>query len=184
MRVPKTLGRNALLLTGLAAAGSLAAGQAKSLELGRDEARLRAVLPDAQSFTAEEGFYRHFRGYAVDASGEKTLVGLAFSTRDLGARSRGFNGPIEVLVGLDLTGHVTGVQMLEHYEPFGYRSIDLPEYAAQLRGKSVLEPFEVGEDVDGTTGATMTVTAATRSIRHAARRIAKEFLTHKPGDGR
>lgn len=137
------------------------------------------VLPAAEVFESEDGLYKHVRGYVTDAAGEKQLVGFAFLTIDLGARSRGYNGVIPILVGMDIRGRITGLKILRHYEPYGYRSINRPDYGAQFKGKSVLDKFEVGDDIDGYSGATITTVAATKAIRHASRRMAREFLAEK-----
>ena len=152
--------------------------RAQSLEsrFARNEAEAHDVLPAAETFSVEDGSYLHVRGFAAAEGGAVLLVGYVFFARDLGARSRGYNGAIELLVGLDLRGRLTGIKVVEHSEPYGYRSIDLPEYSAQFTGKSVLDPFEVDKDIDGYSGATITETAATRSVRHAARRMARAFL--------
>jgi NosR/NirI family nitrous oxide reductase transcriptional regulator len=159
-----------------------AAGQSRAVWFAQHQEDLHDVVPQAESFSPEEGLYRHFRGYAAGEGDEKKLVGFAFLNNELGARAWGYSGEIQILVGLDLRGRLTGVKVLQHFEPYGFRSIDLPEYREQFEGKSVLEPFEVGEDIDGYSGATITTLAATRSIRHAARRMAKEFLTKKAVD--
>ena len=61
--------------------------------------------------------------------------------------------------------------MVYHDEPFGYFSIDLPEFIEQFRGKSALAPMTVGDDIDGVSRATITNNAAVRSIRDSARRM-------------
>lgn len=139
----------------------------------------REVLPGAVSFDNVDDPYRHLRGYDTDASGRDELVGFVFLVQDLGARARGYNGLIPILVGMDVRGHVTGIEILTHYEPYGYRSINLPGYRAQFEGKSVLDPFEVGDDIDAYSGATITTVAATRAVRHASRRMARELLVKK-----
>ena len=160
--------------------------RAQSLEeqMARNEQAVSEVLPEATSFVAEHGIYEHIRGYRDTGDGsEPELVGYVFFTKDIGARWRGYIGSIPILVGLDLKGRLTGVHILKHFEPYGYRSINLPEYAAQFEGKSVLDPFKVYEDVDGYSGATISVAAATRTIRHAARSMAREFLVKKSKPG-
>ena len=147
------------------------------------ESHLLEVLPRAEAFSSEEGLYRHFRGYTGGpAEADRRLVGYAFFTTELGGRSRGYTGIMHLLVGMDLTGTLTGVKAVEHHEPYGYMSIDLPRYRDQFHGKSVLEPFKVGQDVDAISGATITVTGATGAIRVAARRMAREFVAKRAED--
>ena len=144
---------------------------------------LREVFPQADGFVSVDGRYKHFRAYTggPDESSQ-TLVGYAFFTNELGARSRGYAGVMRILVGLALSGEITGVKAVEHYEPYGYRSIDLDSYRVQFTNKTVLDPFKVGEDIDAVTGATITVRGATGAIKVSARRMAREFVAKRSND--
>jgi transcriptional regulator of nitric oxide reductase len=82
-----------------------------------------------------------------------------------------------MLVGLDAKGVLTGLVMGDHHEPYGDFSIDRPVFAATFRGKSVRDPFRLGEDVDAVSRATITMSSAVRAIRNSSRRIAREFIT-------
>ena len=89
---------------------------------------------------------------------------------------RGYHAAMHFLVGLDLQGVLTGVVLDYDSEPYGYFSIQPPEFVAQFTGKSVRAPFRVGEDVDAVSRASITVNGATRAIRDSARTMAKAFL--------
>ena len=134
--------------------------------------RLETLFPDAASFSPKEGSPPHFK--ALDGAGE--IVGYGFYTTDLEPLERGYDGPIQVRVGVDLDGVLTGIIMVRHHEPYGYFSIDKPEYAAQCVSKSVRERFRVGAVIDAVSTATITMTSASRAIRNGARRIARRFL--------
>ncbi len=147
-----------------------------------EEAELRAQLgrlfPDAERFSAKTGSPPHFKAFGPSqSSAEPELLGLAFWTTELAPLERGYDGPIKMLVGMDTHGVLTGVIVADHREPYGYFSVDLPEFAEQFRSKSVREPFRVGDDVDAITRATVTVTSASRAVRNSARRIARAYLT-------
>ncbi len=150
-----------------------------AVRMAMNEESYREVLPGVETFETEDGLYKHIRGYRSDANGDNELVGFVYLTQDLGARSRGYIGLIPILVGMDLRGRITGVKILKHFEPYGYRSINLPEFRAQFEGKSIFDKFAVGADIDAYSGATITTVAATKSIRHASRRMAREFLVRK-----
>ncbi len=142
-----------------------------------DEAALRRLIPSADRFELVQSPSRHFRAYReLMPGGETPLVGLAFFTTDLTPRIYAYKGRITMLVGLDPAGSLLGVHVVHHYEPFGYFSIDLSEFQAQFVGKSILDPLDVGVDVDAVSRATITVEAATRAIRQGARQLAREFL--------
>ena len=145
------------------------------------DSRLRAQLdqlfPNATTFSPKEGAPPHFKAYVDDnGSGQQTLVGYAFWTTELEPLERGYDGPIQILVGVDLRGVLTGIVVVRHHEPYGYFSVDTPEFAAQFVRKNIRERFSVGNDVDAVSTATMTVSSATRAVRNAARRIARQFL--------
>jgi transcriptional regulator of nitric oxide reductase len=145
-----------------------------------DDAALRRLIPKADTFELVETASRHFRAYArTDADDEPQLVGLAFFTTDITPRVYAYKGRITMLVALDLVGTVTGVTVVHHYEPFGYFSIDMPKFPRQFKSKHVLDPIEVGQDIDGVSRATITVEAATRAIRQGARLIIREFLAQQ-----
>jgi len=148
-----------------------------------DEAALRRLIPDADSFELVETGTRHFLAYARRvSSGERPLIGFAFFTTDLTPRIFAYKGRITMLVGLDTAGELFGVQVLHHYEPFGYFSIDLPDFPEQFSSKSILDPLEVGEDIDAVSRATITVAAATRAIRQGARLLVRELLADRVSD--
>jgi transcriptional regulator of nitric oxide reductase len=161
-----------VLIAGWAGAQPGSAGAIASA----DEDALRRLMPQADRFELVETGARHFRGYGAVAGHEPALVGLAFFTTDLAPRVYAYKGRITMLVAMDTAGRLIGVRVVHHYEPFGYFSIDLPAFADQFRAKSILDPLEVGDDIDGVSRATITVTAATRAIRQAARQLAREFL--------
>ena len=143
----------------------------------RLQTQLKQLFPAAGGFTAKEGSPAHITAFTVDRSGMRTPLGFAFWTTDLQPLERGYDGPIKMLVGMDTTGVLTGVIVVEHHEPFGDFSIERPEFAAQFRGKSVRDAFKVGVDIDAVTRATISVTSASRAVRNSARRIARELLT-------
>jgi NosR/NirI family nitrous oxide reductase transcriptional regulator len=103
-------------------------------------------------------------------------VGYAFWTTELELLERGYDGPIKILVGMDLKGILTGVQVVQHNEPYGNFSIEPPRFAAQFKGKDIRDPFEVGKDVDAVSSATITIKSSSRAIKNSARRIARALL--------
>ena len=148
------------------------------------QGQLRQLFPAATTFSPKEGSPPHFKAYATDpSSGRQTVVGYAFWTTELEPLERGYDGPIKILTGVDMAGVLTGVIVVDHYEPYGYFSIDPPQFAAQFKQKSIRDPFRVGGDIDAISTATLSVASATRAVRNGARRIARAFLT-PPGASR
>lgn len=139
------------------------------------------VLPHATEYSQEkEGSPPVFRGYTVDEAGNRTLVGYAFFTSDVPPEELGYNGPIEVLVGMDLSGVLTGVVVTHYNESLQQSRGDFlfrRGFQEQFAGKSIRDAFRVRRDVDGISGATITVSAMSIGIRNAARRVASVYLT-------
>lgn len=137
--------------------------------------RLARLFPSATAFSPKEGDPPHYTAYA-GGRGSQTILGYAFWTTELLPLERGYGGPIAMLVGIDLSGKLTGVIVVEHHEPYGDFSIEPPAFASQFKGKSIRDQFKVGADIDAVSRATISITSATRAIRNSARRVARELL--------
>ena len=141
---------------------------------------LTDVMPEAERFSAKEGSPPVFRGFGVDpSSGSEALVGYVFLTSDLPPEPIGFNGPVRVLVGMDLEGRLTGIHVMEYWESLRSSRGDFlarPGFQSRFAGKHIREPFSVRRDVEVITGATITVAAMATGIRNAARRVAIAYL--------
>ncbi|MCP4409103.1 MAG: FMN-binding protein [Gammaproteobacteria bacterium] len=87
--------------------------------------------------------------------------------------------PISTLVGFNLQGTITGVQIVKHEEPIlvvGITDQDLTGFINQYTGKSLHDRVNIGGRpregyvvVDGITGATITVMVLNRTIIAAAK---------------
>lgn len=149
---------------------------------GVTDEQLQKVFPDAVSFSAKQGEPPVYRAYiAVQDGGhlEPQLVGYVFETPDLPPEEVGYAAPIEVLVGMDLSGTLTGIEILYYRE--SYKSIrgdflNTERFPDQFAGMSVGDGFRVGRDVDGVSRATITSWAVSRGIRNAARKVARAYL--------
>src|SRR5437867_6913135 len=141
------------------------------------EAQLRRVFPSATAFSPKQARpLPHFIAYTGNP-GSQTVAGYVFWTTELEPLERGYDGPIKMLVGLDTTAHLTGILVTEHHEPYGYFSVELPEFALQFKSKDIRDPFKVGSDVAAVSRATISVTSSSRAIRNGGRRLARALLT-------
>ena len=139
--------------------------------------QLKYLFPDAEHFSEKEGSPAHYKAFGAAAEGEEPpLLGLAFWTTELEPLERGYDGPIKMLVGMDTRGILTGIIVTDHREPYGYFSVELPEFAEQFKGKNIRDRFRVGDDIDAISRATITVTSASRAVRNSARRSAQAHL--------
>jgi transcriptional regulator of nitric oxide reductase len=147
---------------------------------GAEQALLKEVMPDADTFTKRDGQPPVFKAYRSDPDTKaRELVGYVFLTSDIPPEEVGYSAPIEVLVGMDLTGTLTGVKVGRYRESIiriWGDFLRLPGVQEQFAGKRVTDPFRVGRDVAGITRATITMRAMSRGIREAARRVTQEYL--------
>jgi transcriptional regulator of nitric oxide reductase len=142
------------------------------------DSQLKRLFPSAATFSPKQSAPPHFKAFANDPrSGNQTLIGLAFWTTELEPLERGYDGPIKILVGLNPDATLAGIIVADHKEPYGYFSVDLPEFAGQFARKNIRDPFRVGGDVDAISRASITLNSASRAIRNSARRVARQLLT-------
>lgn len=141
------------------------------------ELQLKQVFPDAASFSGKEGNPPHYKAFGPARDGQDPeLIGYAYWTTELEPLERGYDGPIKMLVGMSPTGALTRIIVTEHREPYGYFSVELPEFAEQFESKDIRDRFRVGEDIDAISRATITVTSASRAVRNSSRRVARAYL--------
>ncbi len=143
--------------------------------------QLERVMPDADRFSELDGDPPVIRAYRAGPSGEEDLlVGYVFLTSDWPPQVMGYDAPIDVLVGMDLEGTLTGISVARHRESLQRTRGDFLStrgYQEQYAGKHITDPFRVRRDVDNISGATISVEAMALGIRNAARRVASTHLT-------
>jgi len=111
------------------------------------------------------------------------LLGYVLRTTDI-VRIPAYSGePITLLVGFDIAGSITGLEIIKHAEPIlvvGVTEQDLKHYADQYRGVSVLEKVKIGGapregyvTVDGITGATITAMVMNATVMRAVQKVAE-----------
>ena len=87
---------------------AIALGQAMA-RASLDE-QLHYLFPEAERFSDKEGSPPHYKAFGpVADGGPPELLGLAFWTTELDPLERGFDGPIKMLVGMDVTGKLTRI---------------------------------------------------------------------------
>ena len=139
--------------------------------------QLKVLFPTATDFGSPEGKPPVIKAFLTDPKTRaQTLLGYAAYTTDWQPFERGYDGPIRVLVGITTAGVVSNIVVVEHKEPYGYRSIDQQRYADQFINKSIHDAFKLRADVDAVSGATASVGSATRSIRDTAKRVAEAYV--------
>lgn len=172
-----------LLMGGVAAATPSAQFQRRRREPREysnpnPDLELRQLFPGAATFSPLAGNPPHITAYGTvpRTGGAAQPLGFAFWTTDLVPNERGYHGPIRMLVGMTPAGILAGVVVDFDTEPYGYFSVEPPEFAAQFVGKSIRDGFRVGVDVDAVSRASLSVGSAARAIRDSSRLVARALL--------
>ena len=105
--------------------------------------------------------------YRVYSKGSPVAALFVVSARD------GYSGPIRLLVGIDASGVVTGVRVLEHRETPGLGDgIESSDWTQQFVGRSLGNPASSGWTISGDggefdqlTGASVTPRAVVKAVR-------------------
>jgi len=144
---------------------------------GANPTALRAVLPAATHFSWRQGQVGCWEGFMEEQGGRGRVAGYAFVTTEIVPGIQGYGGPVPVLVGMDRTGRIVGVRMLPNNETPEYtRGIYSSRFLNQFAGKTCRDPFVLGRDIDGVTGATVTSAAVANGVRAASRIVAERCL--------
>jgi transcriptional regulator of nitric oxide reductase len=143
------------------------------------DAHVKKLFPSAVAFSQLAGTPLHVTAYAADPQKTPAAdpLGFVFWTTDLVPNEHGYHGPIHILVGMDMSGVLTGVIVDYDSEPYGYFSVEPKEFAEQFTNKSIRDPFRVGGDVDAVSRASLSINSAARAIRDSSRIMARALLT-------
>lgn len=135
-----------------------------------EDAALKSVMPRADTFEAKKTdgieYYGAFKGGRLEGYCIKAV-------------GNGYSGYIRMIVGIEPSGVITGVRILEQYETPGLGSqiVEVkkgqvePRFLSQFKGKNALA-VEVKKNIDAITGATITSKAVTDAVRNTV----TEFL--------
>jgi transcriptional regulator of nitric oxide reductase/ferredoxin len=136
----------------------LSAARAETARI--DPAVLDRVFPGATHFGTMEG-----APPAAPAYRDREIIGYVFRSHAV-VRSVGLSGKtLDIAVGMDLGGIITGAEILEHHEPIlaiGVSSDDLGAFVAKFTGLDARDPVRVmrraprdGSALDAVGGATV-----------------------------
>jgi uncharacterized protein with FMN-binding domain len=91
--------------------------------------------------------------------------------------SQGYAGPIEMLVGIDLEGTITGVKIITQRETPGFFKLILNAgFAEQFIDRSFRDLLQLNDDLDAVSGATISAEGIAASTREAVRLMAQQGL--------
>ena len=108
-------------------------------------------------------------------------VGLAQNGEVVGyaavGEGQGYAGPVDMLVGIDPQGEITGAKIIAQRETPGFfRLVLAHNLVGQFVGLKFNAPLSLGQDVDAVSGATFSAEGVAASIRAAVRTIAQDGL--------
>ena len=145
-----------------------------------DAEMIQSVMPAADSFSAKAGLPPVYTAYGTGADGSPgSVIGYVYLTANVPPFQYGYSSRIDVLVGMDLAGRLTGMHVVNYRESLTSSHGDFlrgPGLAEQVVAKHIGESFQVGRDLDGVSGATISARAMFRGVRNSARRVALAHL--------
>lgn len=155
-----------------------------------DYAPCRDVLPGADSFSERRGQPPFVEAYKTNGS-EKTLLGYVMLSTDIVDIPAYSGKPVVTLIGMDVSGHFTGVKILKHSEPIlllGIPESALIKFNQQYLGKFIGDQIEIGKNrpeeniigLDAISGATVTVVAQNQVMMVSGGEVAKQVGILKP----
>jgi NosR/NirI family nitrous oxide reductase transcriptional regulator len=124
---------------------------------------LHEAFPQAGYFQpVGNGYYQ-----AWESQSRETLLGYV----TVGS-ANGYGGPMQVAVAVDLEGQVLGLSVVRQKEtPAWMQRVLKSDLFDSLIGKSYADAFELGDDVDGVSGATYTSRAIVEVVQEGSREI-------------
>jgi len=162
---------------GMALAWLLFAASLQAADFTDRYPQVRGFFPQADRFGEPEG-----EPPAVPVYRGKSLLGYAYLSTDV-VRIPAYSGkPIGLLVGFDISGRITGVEIVQHEEPIlviGISDERLQQFARQYIGKSVTDKIAIGGTregyvtIDAISGATITMMVENASIMQSVRKVAE-----------
>jgi hypothetical protein len=123
------------------------------------------VLPGAARVESDG---RIFVGYDQNDA----IIGYAAA-----GQAPGYAGPIEILVGINLEGDILGTSLIQQREsPSFFRLVEDADLIKQFGGKPYTSSFQIGQDLDAVSGATLSAEGVAGAAREALRLAAREGL--------
>jgi hypothetical protein len=111
----------------------------------------------------------------TDAKSNKP-IGLAYLTTDVApSASWGYSGPIGVLVYVNATGTIEGVRLWTITDTWEAYPTTVQVYLNRFVNRSVFDPLQIGNDIQGITSATYTSNGIASGIRDAGRIVVEDF---------
>jgi electron transport complex protein RnfG len=133
------------------------------------ESSLRDALPADKFEKIEingEIFYKGFDKGTIGKQSVYQLVGYAVPVS-----SRGYSGAIQMVVGINLSGMIVNVVIVDQKETPGLGAkIIIKDFLSQFTGKKSSDKIGPKEDIDAITGATISTAAVCQGAKEALKK--------------
>lgn len=101
----------------------------------------------------------------------KEVLPASGQGRAVAVKTRGYGGAIELLVGIDAKGAVSGLKVLNHRETPGLgANITGDKFLGQFKGKKAGDQLEAKKDIDAISGATISSRAVCFGVKEALKK--------------
>lgn len=95
--------------------------------------------------------------------------------------SQGYGGPLHIAVITDKEGDIVNTELLDNYEtPSFVAKLSNKKYYQQYKGKSLTDRFQLKQDVEAVSGATVSSLAIANAARDASYQIATNVFKKTP----
>lgn len=132
------------------------------LQTGRD------YLPEMIRMAGEGSELKKLSGHIYEANQNGEVIGYLEQQS-----AAGYAGPIDVIVFIGKDGKVKDISVVHQTETPSFFSTVLSKgFIDTLLGKNANSQFELGQDLDGVTGATYTSRGIAEAVRKASQNIA------------
>ncbi|RYU64653.1 FMN-binding protein [Aliivibrio finisterrensis] len=95
------------------------------------------------------------------------------TTEIFAASANGYGGPLVMMFEIDNNQRIRNATLVDHVDTAGYVvNVMNQRFLDRINGKSISDAFHNGTDIDGVSGATLTVDGITNAVRKAAHEAA------------
>lgn len=155
--------------------------QSQPDDINLEKTALKDIFAGAEKITPKAGSPPRYDIYQARPDNPEVLAAVAFNSYDITPGIKGYAGSVKLLVAVSTDGTIKDVRVLKHSETPAY-VFTLDDFISRFKGKNIAGTFQLGEDIDGITRATMTSEAIARSVDKGAKAIGRQVLKLDVGE--
>lgn len=125
-------------------------------------------IPGFDSIEKRETPFTYYFGY----KGKESYY--IFRTRDLNTSGKGFGGDIDLIITTDKNGKIVNIIVEKSQESFQQME-QIKSWLEHFKGKYIYSPFQLGKNIDGVTGATITANSIISGVNKTAQKVSMLF---------